>query len=75
MNYKNFSMRKFQKNKKKFNTVRSRYYERLYNEPPDIMNNFWLFSGSTSIEITLKNCRYNEQLDIMNGFGLHSVSS
>jgi hypothetical protein len=42
---------------------------------PYIMNNFWLSSGSTSIEIMLKNFRYNEQLDIMNGFGLHLVGS
>ncbi len=53
--------------------VHSRYYE--YNEPKDIMNNFWLFSGSTSIEIMLKNFRYNEKLDIMDGFGLHLVGS
>jgi hypothetical protein len=45
------------------------------NEPKDIMNNFWLFSGSTSIEIMLKNFRYNEKLDIMDGFGLHLVGS
>jgi hypothetical protein len=32
MDYKTFSMRKFQENKKKFKTVRSRYYEPLYNE-------------------------------------------
>ncbi len=49
-------------------TVHSRYYEPLYNyeplhnEPPYIMNNFWLFSGSISIEIMLKNSCYNERV-------------
>ncbi len=60
-------------------TVHSRYYEPLFNEPSDIINNFWLFSGSTSIEVMLKNSRCNEQLDTMNGlaciWSLHNSES